>query len=51
MIIEMGNIYYTGCDCNSDLQLFRKSLVIYAENQGIKVKYCNVGYVAASQMK
>jgi uncharacterized protein YfeS len=51
MIIEMGNVYYTGCDCNADLQHFRESLVAYAENKGIKIKFCNVGYVAASQMK
>jgi hypothetical protein len=43
MIIEMGNIYYTGCDCNDNLQHFRESLVIYAVNKGIKVKFCNVG--------
>ncbi|CAG8772564.1 9749_t:CDS:2, partial [Racocetra persica] len=47
VVIEMGNIYYLGCDCNADLQLFRESLVVFAENKGIKVKFCNVGYVAA----
>ncbi|CAI2183317.1 19673_t:CDS:2, partial [Funneliformis geosporum] len=38
MVIEMGNYYYKGCNCNADLQNFRKKLVDYAEKRGHREK-------------